>query len=166
MINTERLHIRPFTIDDASFILALLNSPGWLKYIGDRKVYTLTAAEEYLREKLIPDYAKFNYGFFCCERLKDGVAVGMCGLTLRPYLDEPDIGFGFLEAHCGQGYALEAAQAVMQYAAEKLNIEKILAFTLPTNIRSIRLLKKIGLKEAGPFFVPGEEEELLLMNNF
>lgn len=166
MINTERLHIRPFVLDDAPFILDLLNSPGWLEYIGDRNVHTTQDATAYLKDRLIASYQEHGFGFYCVEQLSDQAPIGMCGLAQRPYLHEPDLGFALLPDYAGKGYALEASVGVLQYALNVLHIRKLTAFTLPSNERSIRLLEKVGFHHAGPFSIPGDEEELLLLRNF
>ena len=49
-LETQRLTLRPITLDDAPFTLALLNDPDWLRYVGDRGVRTLDGARQYLAE--------------------------------------------------------------------------------------------------------------------
>jgi [ribosomal protein S5]-alanine N-acetyltransferase len=164
MLPTERLLLRPFQLTDAPFIRELLNTPGWLQYIGDRGVNTVEDAHWYLLDRIIPSYQKFGFGFYCCELLASGTPIGMCGVVQRPYLDDPDIGFAFLPAFTGQGYALESAQAMLAHATEVWKLPKILAFTTLDNERSIQLLKKIGLHIVGPFSTPDDDEELLLMS--
>lgn len=162
MIQTSRLILRELTIDDAPFMLELLNSPGWLTYIGDRDVHNVEDAKKYITERNIPSYQKYNFGFYAVVRLEDQAVIGTCGMAQRDFLDDPDIGFAFLPQYTGKGYALEAAQAVMNYAQQELGIKNILAFTLPINEPSIRLLEKIGLHNAGTFNIPDDPEDLLL----
>jgi len=52
--DTERLHLRPTNLEDAAFIMEMLNTPKWLQYIGDRNVKTVKAAEEYIQVKMMP----------------------------------------------------------------------------------------------------------------
>ncbi len=166
MITTDRLHIRPFTLKDAPFILELLNSPGWLEYIGDRGVRNEEDARNYLKDRLIASYTEHGFGFYYTGLVDSGEAIGMFGFAKRPFLEQPDLGFALLPAYSGKGYAVEASKAVMEYARTALNLEKLTAFTLPTNEKSIRLLERVGFHQAGPFFIPNDEEELLLMKNF
>jgi len=165
MIQTPRLTLRELTPDDAPFMLELLNSPGWLTYIGDRNVHNLADARQYLEERNIPSYEKNGFGFYAVVHTEDEVVIGTCGLAQRDFLDDPDIGFAFLPQYAGQGYALEAAQAVMNFAQEDLGLTRILAFTLPSNEPSIRLLEKIGLHNIGTINIPDDPEELLLFEN-
>ncbi len=162
MIQTPRLTLRELTPYDAPFMLELLNSPDWLTYIGDRNVHNVADAKKYLEEKNIPSYEKHNFGFYAVERREDQVIIGTCGMAQRDFLDDPDIGFAFLPQYTGKGYALEAAQAVLEFAQKDLGLQRIMAFTLPTNKPSIRLLEKIGLRSTGTINIPDDPEELLL----
>jgi RimJ/RimL family protein N-acetyltransferase len=89
----------------------------------------------------------------------------MCGLIKRDYLPQPDIGFAFLPAFTGKGYAFEAATATIAYAKEILHLPTILAITLPTNLKSIHLLNKIGLQFSNMVTEPGAQGELMLFSN-
>lgn len=166
MITTSRLHIRPFTLDDAPFLLRLLNSPGWLKFIGDRGVRTEEDARAYLQDRLIASYDEHGFGFYCTDLLSDQQSIGMFGFAKRPFLEQPDLGFALLPEFGGQGFAVEASTAVLEYGRTVLQLKELTAFTLPANEKSIRLLERVGFHKAGPFFIPNDEEELLLMKNF
>ncbi|HWJ27763.1 MAG TPA: GNAT family N-acetyltransferase [Flavisolibacter sp.] len=165
ILQTERLGIRPFTLDDSRFIIELLNSPGWLQFIGDRNVKTEEQARNYLINGPLKSYSENGFGLWLVEKANDHTPIGMCGLIKRETLENPDIGFAFLPIHNGQGYALEISTAVMRYAKSYLNLSNIAAITKPENIRSIRLLEKIGLKFIKPIIFPSTGEELLLYCN-
>ena len=142
---TERLQLRHLTLDDAPFILELVNDPSWIRFIGDRGVYTLGQAEDYLQNGPITSYAENGFGLYLVQRKSDKVRLGMCGLVKRPSLPHVDIGFAFLPQFTGQGYAFEAATAVLHHAHHDLNLFPIVAITAPDNQRSIKLLQKLGL---------------------
>jgi RimJ/RimL family protein N-acetyltransferase len=165
ILETERLRLREFTLTDTDFIVALLNSPGWLKYIGDRNVRTTEQATEYLRNNLMKSYEVNGYGLWVVEKKGDGQAIGSCGIINRETLDTPDIGFAFLPEHNGFGYAYECAVATMAFAKQQLNIPKMGAIVVPYNDRSIKLIKKIGLQYVKPFYLPNSHEELHLYSN-
>lgn len=164
ILETDRLRLREFTLSDATFIIELLNTPGWIKYIGDRNVKTEEQAKEYLRNGPIKSYEINGFGLSMVE-LKDKTPVGMCGILKRDNLENPDIGFAFLPNSMGKGYAYEIASAVMNYAKTRLQLPAISAITLPNNDASIKLLGKIGLKYIRTFSFPGEDEQLMLFNN-
>src|SRR5688572_16453495 len=140
---TERLILREFTLDDTEFIIKLLNTEGWLKYIGERNVKNPEQAIKYLQEGPLKSYATNGFGLWMVEQKSDSIPVGMCGLLKRNYLPNPDIGFAFLPEFNGLGYAYEAAAATMNYARDVLKITVIDAITLEENTRSIKLLEKI-----------------------
>lgn len=162
-IETDRLIIREYTVQDAPFIYELMNSEGWLKNIGDRNIKSVKDAEAYLLKNYLSIYETQGFGPYLVS-LKDETAIGSCGFYKRPNLDYPDIGFAFLSEFANKGYAFEAASAIMKFASEKLGIQKIVGFTLPNNEPSIKLLKKLNLSEVGVYTYE-DGEELLLFSN-
>ncbi len=159
---TPRLFLREFTPEDSSFLLELLNSPGWLQYIGDRNVHTTEEASKYLTGRLIPSYSQYGFGFYLVTRKEDEAKIGMCGLVKRASLEDVDIGYAFLPDYTGKGYALEATKAILNYGQRDLKMERIVAITNIDNERSIRLLEKIGMKCEKKMILPGETVELFL----
>lgn len=160
ILETNRLLLRRFTVDDAPFMLRLVNEPSWIENIGDRNVRTLEDAEKYLLDGSIQSYHDYGFGFYNVCLRDTGIPIGSLGFAKRPFLDHPDFGFAFLPEFTGQGYALEMAVAAMAYAEEVLKIEKLVAITLPANKRSIQLLLKVGFRFEKCIMV--EEEELFL----
>ena len=165
LLKTDRLVLRHLDIPDAPFILELLNSKGWLEFIGDRNVRTVEDAEAYLLNGPIKSYRENGFGMSLVSLKSDGTSVGACGLLKRDYLDQPDIGFAFLPEYTGEGYGFESASAILTHAKESLKINHVLAFTVPFNVASIKLLEKLGFHFEKVFKIPGEEEELLLFSN-
>jgi RimJ/RimL family protein N-acetyltransferase len=141
---TARLLLTELKTEDAPFILKLVNEPGWIRFIGDRGIKDLKGAENYIITGPQKSYAHHGFGLFKVS-LTDGTPIGMCGLLKRDNLDHPDIGFAFLEAFTGQGYALEAAKATMEYAMNTLKLSTILGITMAENTRSVSLLEKLGM---------------------
>lgn len=162
ILETDRLLIAELTKADAPFILELVNSPGWLQFIGDRNIKDLTAAENYIINGPMASYTAFGHGLYIVTLKNMAVSIGLCGIIKRDILPDADIGFALLPAYSGNGYALEAATAVLQYAKEILRLKKIMAITLESNHRSISLLSKLGLvfeKKISP--APGDKELML-----
>src|SRR5215213_5568163 len=127
ILETERLSLREFTLVDAKFIVELLNSPGWLQFIGDRYVKTEEKAESYLQNGPIKSYHENGFGLSMVELKENRTAIGMCGIIKRDSLETPDIGFAFLPQYEGKGYAFEIADATLSYAKNNLAIAKISA---------------------------------------
>ncbi|WP_266202238.1 GNAT family N-acetyltransferase [Pontibacter kalidii] len=159
---TERLSLRPTSYKDAPFIFELLNTPGWLKYIGDRNVRSVKAAEEYIRSRIMPQFEKLGYGNYTVIRKSDGAKVGNCGLYDREGLDGIDIGFAFLPEYEKNGYAFEAASKLKEVATTYFGLRQLNAITTKDNVPSQRLLEKLGLKYSQVVKLPHDDVELLL----
>jgi RimJ/RimL family protein N-acetyltransferase len=161
-IESTRIFLRPLTLEDGEFILELLNTEGFIKYIGDRNVRTIEQAKGYLLNGPLKSYETNGFGLSLAELKSDRTPVGMCGLLKRDYLDHADIGFAFLPGHTGKGYAYEIVKEIIRYGMNELQMEKILAIILPENSPSIKLLEKIGFRFEKNFISPDTNEELCL----
>ncbi len=146
VLATPRLLLRTAQLGDASLYLALMNDPDFIAYVGDRGIRTLRAAREALREGPVRMQAERGHSIYVVVRRADRVALGMSGLIRRDGLDGVDIGYAFLPAYRGQGYALEAALALVNYAKDGLGLPRLLAIVDPKNHSSVSLLQKIGLQ--------------------
>lgn len=158
---TERLFIRPTKEEDAAFIFELLNSPKWLKHIGDRNVHSVEDAKNYIDTKMKPQLESHGYSNNTVIRKSDGVKIGTCGLYDRGGLEGVDIGFAFLPAHEKQGYAYESAARILKAGFKDFGIKKVCAITLEVNVSSQNLIKKLGLKFIKMIKMDGDEEELM-----
>ena len=156
VLETARLRLRWFAPTDAAFILQLLNEPSWIANIGERHVHTLEAADTWIRERLIGNYEKQGFGFWAVERAADRALMGMCGLVKRDTLPAVDLGYAFLPAYWGQGYAREAAAACLAYASNVLGLRRVLAITGPDNAPSARVLETIGMRHEDTRVLEGE----------
>lgn len=143
---TARLTLRQFDAGDAAFILELVNDPSWLRFIGNKNVGTLDDARRYILNGPVKMYARFGFGLWAVDLKERGMPVGMCGLIKRDALEDVDIGFAFLAAHRGRGYAFEAASATASYGWTTLGLARIVAITSPGNDASERLLGKLGFR--------------------
>lgn len=158
---TPRLLLEPLTTDDAPHLLALMNTPKWIKNIGDRKVYTVEAAANYITQKINPQFERLGFGNYKVVRKSDGEFLGNCGLYDREGLEGVDIGFAFLPAYEKKGYAFEAAQKIRDEGFNRFGITTISAITIPSNLASQKLLEKLGLTFVKMIQLPGDEEELM-----
>ena len=164
VLETERLFLRGLDVADAEFILALLNQPSFLRYIGDKKVRTVQDAEKYILNGPVASYERHGFGL-CLVGLKDThTPIGICGLLKREDLPDPDIGFAFLPDYWNRGFAFEAAAAVMEDARERLNLQRILAITNQDNESSIKLLQKLGMHVERLIKMSTDSAELFLLS--
>ncbi len=150
---TERLFLRNLKADDNAFIFELLNTPGWIKFIGDRNIKTSEDADKYIQK--ITGNPDINYRVVTLQQ--DKTAIGLVTLIKRNYLDHPDIGFAFLPAYNRQGYAFEATNTVLHDLLKKSAYSTVLATTIPENNASIHLLKNLGFSFSKEITNEGEQ---------
>jgi ribosomal-protein-alanine N-acetyltransferase len=162
IVETARLTLRRLDEDDAAFAFDLVNDADFLRFIGDKGVRTLEDAKAYLRSGPLASYAKHGFGLFRVARKADDVPVGFCGLLRREYLPAADIGYAFLPAHRGLGYAIESGAAVLEYGRRVHGLTSVLAMTHPDNAGSIRVLERLGLSLERRFRQPGDDHDVLL----
>jgi ribosomal-protein-alanine N-acetyltransferase len=157
---TDRLLIRRITANDADFIVQLVNTPSWYRFIGDRDVRSIAAAVEYLENGPLKSYRENGFGSYCLELIETGERIGMCGLHKRESLPHFDLGFALLSQFEGKGYAAEAAEQIIRQAKEELALSTILAITTRENERSMNLLKRLGFHLENEIAIPGDDEPL------
>lgn len=162
ILETERLILRQFTLDDAPFILELLNTPTWLQFIGDRNVHSIEDAEKYLLNGSMKSYAENGFGFYAVIEKGSGKNIGMCGLIKRDTLPDIDIGFAFLPNLISKGFGFEIASATLDYALNVLKIKRVIAIVNPDNEKSIGLIKKIGMQFEEMIKFGDDGKELML----
>ncbi len=161
ILETERLILRTFNVDDASFYFELWKQASWIQYIGDKKFRDVDDARESLINGPMKMYAEKGFSLYMMI-LKDRTPIGMCGLIKRDTLDDVDIGYGLLSAYEGNGYTLEAAQAVMNFAKNDLHLKRVVAITTTDNKKSINLLEKIGMRYEKMVKAPIDDTQLML----
>lgn len=146
ILETKRLTLRELNVEDAEFILRLLNEPSFLRFIGDKGVRNLDDARKYILNGPVSSYQKHGFGLYLVKLKSTHTPIGMCGLLKRESLPDVDIGFAFVPESWGQGYAFESASAVLVYGKDVLNLRRIVAITDKDNEASGRLLEKLGLR--------------------
>jgi RimJ/RimL family protein N-acetyltransferase len=144
VLETDRLVLRRLSIDDAAFILELLNEPSFLRFIGDKGVRTLDDALNYILNGPIASYERFGFGLYLTLMKLTEATIGICGLLKRETLKDVDLGFAFLPQFWRKGYAIESGAAVMAYGRDAFALKRIVAITSPDNEASIRVLERLG----------------------
>jgi len=144
VIETNRLLLRTFTIDDAPLIFALNSDTEVTRYTYDT-IKDIRQAKEILEKIILPQYALYNHGRWAVHLRSDLEFIGWCGLKYRPERNEVDLGYRFAKAAWGHGYATEAAHACLVYGFQSLNMSRITGRAVPENKGSLRVLEKIGM---------------------
>jgi RimJ/RimL family protein N-acetyltransferase len=146
IIETERLILRKFNIDDAEAVLEFNSNPEVIKYTGDELVKSLERANEIITEIWFSDYEKYGYGRWAVIYKPNNKVIGFAGLKYLSEFDETDIGFRFLPEYWNKGIATEASKPIIEYGFKNLGLKRIIGVAMPDNIGSCRVLEKIGLR--------------------
>lgn len=158
---TERLFLRPMSLEDGAFILDLYNRPKFIQFIGDRDIKTVPDAENYIKNKFLPQFERLGYGNYLMITKEGNHKIGGVGIFEREGLDVVDIGFSLLDEFEGKGYAYEAALKVKSIGMDDFGLKKLSAITTKDNHSSQKLIEKLGLKFQKFVTIPGDTEELM-----
>lgn len=146
--------LRTFTIEDAPLIYNLNLDPEVIRYTLD-PIKDINHARQVLEQVILPQYALYNHGRWAVHTKPGMEFIGWCGLKARPERKEIDLGYRFIKAAWGKGYATEAAWACIQYGFEKLQLRRIIGRTMPENKGSLWVLEKCGMTHIGEEVVDG-----------
>jgi [ribosomal protein S5]-alanine N-acetyltransferase len=149
IFETAHLVAREITVDDAPFLFELMNTEGWLKFIGNRNIKTIEDAKNHMQQNYIPMYDRLGYGLWLIAAKDTGIAMGMCGILKRDSLPYADIGFAFLPLNIGKGIAWEAASHCVDWFVQHYPQQPLLAIVQDDNIASIKLLEKLAFELDG-----------------
>ena len=151
IIETARLRLRPFTVDDLDALHAAV--------YGDAEVTRyLPGGAPWPREKvqkLIAFYVKHweehGFGPWAVIHRADSRFIGEAGLNTVPKTDPPEVEvlYAYARAYWGRGIATESASASLRYGFEEAGLERIIALAFPENIASQRVMQKIGMTHEG-----------------
>lgn len=145
IIETDRLIVRQFTLDDFEAVYEFGSNLEVQKYTGDPLIESLDAAKELIKNVWYHDYEKYGYGRWAVIYKPDNALIGFAGLKFESDIDETDIGFRFLPEYWGKGIATEASIPILEYGFKHFGLKKIIGIAMPENIASCKVLEKIGL---------------------
>lgn len=145
ILDTERLFLREFIIDDAQLLIDLNSNLNVTRYTGDGPVESVAKAKEILENIIFPQY-KNKMGRWAVQLKSTNEFIGWCGLKFIEELNEIDLGYRFFEKHWGKGYATESAKAVLNYGFNTLGLQEVVARAAIDNTNSVKVLEKVGMK--------------------
>jgi RimJ/RimL family protein N-acetyltransferase len=143
-IETQRLILRRFTLDDAPDLLELVSHP-WVARAVPEMEPTESGVHRYIERQI--SYQPFEQDKvfdLAVERKQDGKVIGLLTLICKEHVAA--IGWALGIAFRGQGYATEAAGALLDYAFASLGLHRIEAETASHNEPSWRLMERLGMK--------------------
>lgn len=163
ILETERLYLREFILEDAEQMYHLNNDEEVLRFTGDIPFSSVEHAKDFLIK--YDHYKKYGFGRWAVLHKKNQEFLGWCGLKYSPDSEEYDIGFRFFKTQWNKGYATESAKACLALGFQKFQLKVILGRAMKVNIRSIRVLEKIGLTYVRTFNFDGEKGVIYEIKN-
>ena len=158
ILTTPRTLISEISTNDAPFLLELFNSPGWIEYIGDRNLNTLSEMETYVNDFFVSGYKQNGFGYYLISSL-NRENIGIAGFLKKPYLDNEDYGFAIMPSFHQSGFGYEVGQALIKYGLEEFDFRVLDAVTKQSNIASQKLLEKLGFESIGEIKLPDKTEK-------
>ncbi len=163
-IETERLLIRPFRMDDIEASYVMNTDPEVTRYTGDGGVVSKEEMERRIVQNVFGDYKKHGFGRLAVEWKADNKFIGFTGLKYLEDMNEVDLGYRFMREYWGKGIASESARASLRYGFETLQLNRIIGMVLPENIASVRVLEKLGFEHEKDISEEGETVNVLALN--
>ncbi|WP_420156143.1 GNAT family N-acetyltransferase [Siphonobacter sp.] len=152
-LQTPRLHLRTWQADDQEAFAAINADPEVMLHFP--ALLNRTESDG-LMDRFINHFETHGWGRWAVEERETGKLLGFCGLAIvsfqTPFTPAVEIGWRFARDYWGKRYAFEAAHAAMRDGFERLHLPEIVSFTVPANVRSYRLMQRLGMQ-------PGENFE-------
>ena len=162
IIETERLILRPFRIDDVKPSFEMEQNPNINRFTNDGGIKTYEDVEKLIRKVINVDYQEYGFGRFALELKETSEFIGFSGLKYLKDTNEIDLGYRIRQEYWGKGLATESGKASIKFGFEKLKLNRIIAFILPGNVASKNVLTKLRFS----FEKEMIEEEILLHKYF
>ena len=146
MLETERLLLREWRDEDREPFARMNADPRVMEFFAA----TLTAAQtDAMLERVQAHLDRHGFGWWPAELKETGAFIGFIGLAV-PYFEAHftpcvEIGWRLAAEHWGRGLATEGARAALRYGFEELGLREIVSFTVPANVRSRRVMEKLGM---------------------
>jgi ribosomal-protein-alanine N-acetyltransferase len=149
-IETQRLRIRALEDSDVDGAHRIYGDPEAMRYVGaDGKARTREESAAGVR-RMIDGQKRNGFSLWAVELLETGEMIGVCGVV---HVDGagPDVElvYELQRSAWGKGYATEAAQACLDAALGALGLKRVVALAYPENAQSIRIMQKLGMRDAG-----------------
>jgi len=152
-IETARLQLRHFTLEDLDNLFRLYSDVEVMRYLSLR---TREQTQESLH-KHIQQWQQYNFGMWAVMHKDSGKMIGRCGLGLLENTPEVELGYVFDKSYWNMGLATEASQATLKYGFEEVKLDRIVAIAQPENIASVRVIQKVGMKYQKNAFYYGHD---------
>lgn len=164
VLETPRLMLRAFTLDDVDAMYQLMTVPAVIRYVGNKPAESKQDTLDYLQQHPLRDYQVYGYGRFACVWKETGQVIGFSGIKYLEEIAETELGYRFLPEFWRKGLATEAGQAVIEFA-QGLGLKRLVAVIHPQNNGSKQVASRLGFHlERTMTFSLIEEQEVLLFS--
>jgi ribosomal-protein-alanine N-acetyltransferase len=149
ILETLRLRLRPLRAGDDAALHAIMSDAEVMAFWDCSQIEDIALTTLILHSQL--DQMADKRGFYwAMERAADQAFIGCCDLAeIDRWHHRAEVGFIVARAYWGDGYTLEAMQAVINHAAQALRLKRLSARTHLGNVRSVRLLRRLGFEQEG-----------------
>lgn len=162
VLETPRLMLRAFTLDDVDAMYQLMTVPEVIRYVGNKAAQSKQDTLDYLQQHPLRDYQVYGYGRFACVWKETGQVIGFSGIKYLEEIQETELGYRFLPEFWRQGLATEAGVAVIKFA-QSLGLSRLVAVIHPENEGSKQVALRLGFTLEGqtPLSLLDEDYALL-----
>jgi ribosomal-protein-alanine N-acetyltransferase len=148
-LETARLRLRPVAGEDYADLCALFGDPAVMRYINHGVGRTVEETRAHT-ERMVQHWEEHGFGMWALHHKADGEFVGRCGFRFLDDTALVELGYTLHQRFWGQGLAVEAGRACLEYAFQHLEHDRIVAITLEENLASRRVMEKLGFQFEGP----------------
>ncbi len=163
-IETERLLLRRFSLDDVADFYELGSDPDVIRFAQPQPFRDLDEARLCMRQAPLTDYQKYGYGRLAVVLKSSSELIGFCGIKYLPQLHMDELGYRYKTRHWGNGYATEAGAAALAHARDTLGLDDVIALILDGNDASVRVATKLGMELRSYVDFEGERPMLFGMS--
>jgi RimJ/RimL family protein N-acetyltransferase len=145
-LRTKRLLMRRWRPADRAPFASMNADPRVMEYFP---ILLSSEASNALADRIDAHFARYGYGLWAVEIPGVSAFAGYAGLAIpaieAPFMPAVEIGWRLAAEYWGRGYATEAARAALSFGFEQLGLTEIVSFTVPANVRSRRVMERIGM---------------------
>jgi ribosomal-protein-alanine N-acetyltransferase len=149
ILETPRLVLRTWTLDDAEAAFAVYSDPEVMRFLSGPPARDVEETRARLAARPIAQQERYGFCLWAVVEKATGTVIGSCGLKHLDDGPDVEVGYHLARSAWGKGYATEAAAACLRYGFERLGLRRILAVVNPANGASRRVLEKIGMRFEG-----------------
>ncbi|MFG6149227.1 GNAT family N-acetyltransferase [Halobacillus sp. B23F22_1] len=147
-LTTERLYMRPYKPGDEDFLQSMLSHPKMMQYIGDGKVKDQEGMKAFLHWIYDTYEQNPDLGLHVILRKEDDAKIGHAGIVPQriDHVEELELGYWIDQRYWKNGYATEAAAALVNIAFQQFHLDKLIALIQPGNEGSISVANRAGME--------------------